>query len=237
MWRYLWHNVNVDIFATTAAVRDTPIPQRLEMPSFAVPKHLDPIIYPTGVGVSSVSGREGEQQMLSTAIKVTLDPQKSVKVSQTPALVDCTGSKTNGFLPCRSSWLPFDFKVPQCDITWHRRTTAGTSRWAFICVPLWNPSQLQCFKMFVFGICLLQLVEFLDVIDDPILGYTAPVVITVLHTHLATCAVDYRYVPETTDVYCFSPPHHGFLWVTDRCICRCECCLQPNPSPCPVISL
>lgn len=66
---------------TTAAVKDTPVPQRLEMPGFTPPKHLDPIVYPTGVGVSSVSGREGEQQMLSTAIKVTLDPQKSVKVS------------------------------------------------------------------------------------------------------------------------------------------------------------
>lgn len=44
--------------------------------------------------------------------------------------------------------------------------------------------------------CLLQLVDFLDVIDDPILGYTAPAVITVLHTHLATCAVDYRYTPK-----------------------------------------
>lgn len=76
----------VDIYMSTAVVKDTPIPQRLEMPSFTPPKHLDPIIYPTGVGVSSVSGREGEQQMLSTAIKVTLDPQKSVKVnpSQTP---------------------------------------------------------------------------------------------------------------------------------------------------------
>lgn len=40
---------------------------------------------------------------------------------------------------------------------------------------------------------MVQLVDFLDVIDDPILGYTAPAVITVLHTHLATCAVDYRY--------------------------------------------
>lgn len=71
---------------TTEVVKDTPIPQRLEMPSFTPPKHLDPIIYPTGVGVSSVGGREGEQQMLSTAIKVTLDPQKSVKVNppQTP---------------------------------------------------------------------------------------------------------------------------------------------------------
>lgn len=43
---------------------------------------------------------------------------------------------------------------------------------------------------------VLQLVDFLDVIDDPILGYTAPAVITVLHTHLATCAVDYRYAPK-----------------------------------------
>ena len=43
----------------------------------------------------------------------------------------------------------------------------------------------------------LQLVEFLDVIDDPILGYTAPAVITVLHTQLATCAVDYRSVQTT----------------------------------------
>lgn len=76
----------IDIYVTTAVVKDTPIQQRLEMPSFTPPKHLDPIIYPTGVGVSSVSGREGEQQMLSTAIKVTLDPQKSVKVNppQTP---------------------------------------------------------------------------------------------------------------------------------------------------------
>lgn len=38
----------------------------------------------------------------------------------------------------------------------------------------------------------LQLVDFLDVIDDDILGYTPPAIITVLHTHLATCAVDYR---------------------------------------------
>lgn len=71
----------IDIYVTTAVVKDTPISQRLEMPNFTPPQHLDPIIYPTGVGVSSVSGREGEQQMLSTAIKVTLDPQKNVKVN------------------------------------------------------------------------------------------------------------------------------------------------------------
>ncbi|KYO28151.1 hypothetical protein Y1Q_0009079 [Alligator mississippiensis] len=42
-----------------------------------------------------------------------------------------------------------------------------------------------------------QLIEFLDVVDEPILGYDPPTVITVLHTHLFSCAVDYRplYLP------------------------------------------
>lgn len=43
----------------------------------------------------------------------------------------------------------------------------------------------------------IQIVDFLDVVDDDILGYTPPAVITVLHTHLATCAVDYRYCSNT----------------------------------------
>lgn len=42
-----------------------------------------------------------------------------------------------------------------------------------------------------------QIMDFLDVLDDPILGYMPPTVITVLHTHLISCAVDYRplYLP------------------------------------------
>ena len=64
-----------------AVVKDSPIPSRLEIPCFTPPVHLDPTIYPTEVGVSSVSGREAEVQMLSTAIKVTLEPQRNVKVS------------------------------------------------------------------------------------------------------------------------------------------------------------
>ncbi|XP_012375149.2 autophagy-related protein 2 homolog A isoform X2 [Dasypus novemcinctus] len=42
-----------------------------------------------------------------------------------------------------------------------------------------------------------QLLEFLDVLDDPVLGYLPPTVLTVLHTHLFSCAVDYRplYLP------------------------------------------
>ncbi|XP_042294778.1 autophagy-related protein 2 homolog A isoform X2 [Sceloporus undulatus] len=42
-----------------------------------------------------------------------------------------------------------------------------------------------------------QMIDFLDVLDDPILGFVPPTVITVLHTHLFSCAVDYRplYLP------------------------------------------
>ncbi|XP_077315666.1 autophagy-related protein 2 homolog A [Lithobates pipiens] len=42
-----------------------------------------------------------------------------------------------------------------------------------------------------------QIMDLLDVVDEPILGYTPPAVITILHTHLFSCAVDYRplYLP------------------------------------------
>ncbi|KAK1904191.1 Autophagy-related protein 2 like A [Dissostichus eleginoides] len=130
-----------------AVVKDTPIPQRLEIPKFNPPKHLDLTIYPTEVGVSSVSGKEGELQMLSTAIKVTLDPQRGVK---------------EFLVALRLQGATMRHYMAPTNHSWHE-----------------------------------QLVDFLDVIDDPILGYTAPAVITVLHTHLATCAVDYRpmYLP------------------------------------------
>uniref|UniRef100_A0A8D3C911 Autophagy related 2A n=1 Tax=Scophthalmus maximus TaxID=52904 RepID=A0A8D3C911_SCOMX len=135
------------LHTTAAVVTDTPIPQRLEIPSFAPPKHLDPTIYPTEVGVSSVSGREGDLQMLSTAIKVTLDLQRNVK---------------EFLVALRLQGATMRHYMAQSSQSWHE-----------------------------------QLVDFLDVIDDPILGYTAPAVITVLHTHLTTCAVDYRplYLP------------------------------------------
>lgn len=64
----------------TAEVPDFPIPERLEMPRFTPPGHLDPTIYPTEVGVSSVGGRETNIQMLSTAIQITLDLERNVKV-------------------------------------------------------------------------------------------------------------------------------------------------------------
>ncbi|KAM4732434.1 autophagy-related protein 2 homolog A [Anableps anableps] len=130
-----------------AVVKDTSIPQRLDMPSFTPPKHLDPTIYPTEVGVSSVRGREGEPQMLSTAIKITLDLQRNVK--EFLVALQLQGATMRHYMT-------------QTNQSWHE-----------------------------------QLIDFLDVIDDPILGYTSPAVITILHTHLATCAVDYRplYLP------------------------------------------
>lgn len=130
-----------------AVVKDLQLPSRLEMPCFASPKHLDPTIYPTEVGVSSVSGRETDSMMLSTAIKITLDLQKNVK---------------EFLVALRLQGATMRHYMTQTDQSWHE-----------------------------------QLVDFFDVIDDPILGYTAPAVITVLHTHLASCAVDYRplYLP------------------------------------------
>ncbi|XP_013861327.1 autophagy-related protein 2 homolog A [Austrofundulus limnaeus] len=130
-----------------AVVKDSPVPLRLDMPSFTPPEHLDPTIYPTEVGVSNVSRREGELQMLSTAIKITLDLERNVK--EFLVALQLQGATIRHY-------------VTQTDHSWHE-----------------------------------QLVDFLDVIDDPILGYTPPAIITVLHTHLATCAVDYRplYLP------------------------------------------
>ncbi|KAG9346482.1 hypothetical protein JZ751_006793 [Albula glossodonta] len=135
-----------------AVVPDSAVPTRLEVPNFAPPDHLDLTIYPTEVGVSSVGGREVGAQMLSTAIKITLDLQRNVK---------------EFLVALRLQGATLRHHMALTNHSWHE-----------------------------------QLVDFLDVIDDPILGYSPPAVITVLHTHLATCAVDYRYVLQ----YCDTQP-------------------------------
>ncbi|XP_051506271.1 autophagy-related protein 2 homolog A-like [Myxocyprinus asiaticus] len=128
-------------------VPDSPIPFRLEMSRFTPPGHLDPTIYLTEVGESSISGRETDIQMLSTAIKITLDLERNVK---------------EFLVALRLHGATLRHHMALTNHSWHE-----------------------------------QIVDFLDVIDDDILGYTPPAVITVLHTHLATCAVDYRplYLP------------------------------------------
>ncbi|XP_054553456.1 autophagy-related protein 2 homolog A isoform X2 [Talpa occidentalis] len=135
-----------------AAVDDYLLPSRLELPSFAPPARLAPTIYPSEEGVieRGASGRKGQgraSNMLSTAVRIHLDPHKNVK----------------------------EFLVT---LRLHRATLRH-------CMALPGQSWHA------------QLLEFLDVLDDPVLGYLPPTVITVLHTHLFSCAVDYRplYLP------------------------------------------
>ncbi|XP_072645886.1 autophagy-related protein 2 homolog A isoform X1 [Canis lupus baileyi] len=138
--------------ASPAAVDDYLLPSHLELPSFAPPAQLAPTIYPSEEGVTErgASGHKGQgrgSHMLSTAVRIHLDPHKNVK----------------------------EFLVT---LRLHRATLRH-----FMALPeqSWHS----------------QLLEFLDVLDDPVLGYLPPTVITVLHTHLFSCAVDYRplYLP------------------------------------------
>ncbi|KAM8815025.1 autophagy-related protein 2 homolog A isoform 3-T3 [Rhynchonycteris naso] len=133
-----------------ATVDDYLLPRHLELPSFAPPAQLVPTIYPSEEGVieRGASSPKGQgPHMLSTAVRIHLDPHKNVK----------------------------EFLVT---LRLHRATLRH-----YITLPehSWHS----------------QLLEFLDVLDDPVLGYLPPTVITVLHTHLFSCAVDYRplYLP------------------------------------------
>lgn len=74
--------------ASPAAVDDYLLPTHLELPSFAPPAQLVPTIYPSEEGVTErgASGRKGQgPHMLSTAVRIHLDPHKNVKVQ--PALL------------------------------------------------------------------------------------------------------------------------------------------------------
>uniref|UniRef100_A0A4X2K3P0 Autophagy related 2A n=1 Tax=Vombatus ursinus TaxID=29139 RepID=A0A4X2K3P0_VOMUR len=130
-----------------AVVEDYLLPSRLEVPSFTPPAQLAPTIYPSEEGVTDrgSAGRKGQGQgprMLSTAVRIHLDPQKNVKEFLVTLRLHGATLRHRMALPSQS---------------WH-----------------------------------CQLLDFLDVLDDPILGFVPPTVITVLHTHLFSCAVDYR---------------------------------------------
>ncbi|XP_074087234.1 autophagy-related protein 2 homolog A isoform X1 [Macrotis lagotis] len=130
-----------------AVVEDYLLPSRLEVPSFMPPAHLAPTIYPSEEGVTDrgATGRKGQGQgprMLSTAVRIHLDPKKNVKEFLVTLRLHGATLRHRMALPSQS---------------WH-----------------------------------CQLLDFLDVLDDPILGFLPPTVITVLHTHLFSCAVDYR---------------------------------------------
>ncbi|XP_059959297.1 autophagy-related protein 2 homolog A isoform X2 [Mesoplodon densirostris] len=135
-----------------AAVDDYLLPSRLELPTFAPPAQLARTIYPSEEGMTEQGGvgRKGQGRgphMLSTAVRIHLDPHRNVK----------------------------EFLVT---LRLHRATLRH-----YMALPeqSWHS----------------QLLEFLDVLDDPVLGYLPPTVITILHVHLFSCAVDYRplYLP------------------------------------------
>nr|XP_012318457.1 autophagy-related protein 2 homolog A isoform X3 [Aotus nancymaae] len=135
-----------------AAVDDYPLPSHLDLPSFTPPAQLAPTIYPSEEGVTErgASGRKGQGRgthMLSTAVRIHLDPHKNVK---------------EFLVTLRLHKATLRHYMALSEQSWHS-----------------------------------QLLEFLDVLDDPILGYLPPTVITILHTHLFSCAVDYRplYLP------------------------------------------
>ncbi|KAG8438091.1 hypothetical protein GDO86_008686 [Hymenochirus boettgeri] len=133
-----------------AMVEDYSAPERLEIPTFVHPAHLDPTIYLSEEGVSAqLSGtrKERNQKMLSLAVRIDLNLVKNVKEFLVALRLDGATLRHCMALPNQS---------------WHS-----------------------------------QILGFLDVVDEPILGYIPPAVITVLHTHLFSCAVDYRplYLP------------------------------------------
>ncbi|KAM8940476.1 autophagy-related protein 2 homolog A isoform 2-T2 [Pelodytes ibericus] len=133
-----------------AAVEDYLPPVSLELPTFVLPKNLDPTIYTSEEGVSSqLSGarKERSPKMLSLAVRIDLNLVKNVKEFLVALRLDGATLRHHMALPNQS---------------WHS-----------------------------------QILDFLDVVDEPILGYNPPAVITVLHTHLFSCAVDYRplYLP------------------------------------------
>lgn len=68
------------------------LPSHLELPSFAPPAQLAPTIYPSEEGVTErgASGHKGQGRgphMLSTAVRIHLDPHKNVKVQQCLLLI------------------------------------------------------------------------------------------------------------------------------------------------------
>lgn len=44
----------------------------------------------------------------------------------------------------------------------------------------------------LFLIYVQQIVDFLNVSDEPVLGYAPPMSVTTLHLHLWSCSLDYR---------------------------------------------
>lgn len=61
----------------------------------------------------------------------------------------------------------------------------------------------------------LQVRDFFDVKDDPVLGFSPPAVVTVFHTHVWEGTIDYRFVVEF--FCCCCSTHDVLLSLLDSC--------------------
>lgn len=50
------------------------------------------------------------------------------------------------------------------------------------------------FLLHICDLIVQQIVDFLNVSDEPVLGYAPPTSVTTLHLHLWSCSLDYRYI-------------------------------------------
>ena len=57
----------------------------------------------------------------------------------------------------------------------------------------------------------LQVRDFFDVKDDPVLGFSPPAVVTVFHTHVWEGTIDYRFVVEV--FFLFHTRHPSSVFV------------------------
>ncbi len=75
----------------------------------------------------------------------------------------------------------------------------GRPRWSYSFTNLYKTSlillslsilRINC--KVLLSICVQQIVDFLNVADEPVLGYAPPTSVTTLHLHLWSCSLDYR---------------------------------------------
>lgn len=100
--------------ASPAVVDDYVLPGHLELPTSPPPAQLAPTIYPSEEGVieQGASGRQGQgPHMLSTAVRIQLDPQRNVKVLHVCWLLGVGGGS------CAPSVQGGDCHCPDCPPT------------------------------------------------------------------------------------------------------------------------
>lgn len=107
----------------------------------------------------------GPSDMLSVAIQIDRDPSKNLKVRQFDKIIIWT-----------------IYLIIMCYILKVFKVATGI-REGTLDHRIYKPNRTW----------FTQLVDFFDVTDMPILGYTPSTVLTELHLHLWNCSIDYKY--------------------------------------------